>query len=366
MRNFSILFLAGCLVACGGGTEPETDFICAPERFENGAVIVLTTNYETSSIDIFHPECPNEISKNRIVASGDAVLRRVGNQPIIVNRGAESNLMLLNQDLEVLSQIGLPGCGPHDVLALSDETLLVSCYESSYLLKVSLSDETVESILDLRDYAGADGIPEMDALAADDSSVYLTIQNLDRQNNWLPEEPGKILILNRSTLELENEITLPCDDPYTQMVFEGDSTLLVGCAGTWSGTQEGAGLAAVDTQTLTATLRYTPAEIFGRPTYLDAVEGFGHMLVTATPSPTSVWDVETMQILRLSGGDIREVYSEPSYSLGGLRAWGEGKVLLALRTYDERAGVLLIDIDTAEVDARWTTGLLPSHFMLAR
>lgn len=366
MRTRVILCLVGCLAGCQGGVNPEDSFVCAPERFEDGAVIVLTTNYETSSIDLFHPACPDEVRKNKVVASGDAVLRRVGNRPLILNRGAESNLILLNQDLDVVSQIALPGCGPHDALALDNETLLVSCYESAYLLRVSLSEESYTQVLDLKDYAGTDGLPEMDALAADDNFIYLTIQNLDRQNNWLPEDSGKILILDRVSLEFESEVSLPCDDPYTQMKFEDASTLLVGCAGSWTGDQAGAGLVSLNTQTRLATLRYSPAELFGRPTYLDAAGGQSLMMVTATPSTTSVWDVETMQVLSFLGTEIQQVYTEPGFSLGGVRVWSQNKVLLAQRTLDERGGVLLVNTETSQVEGRWTTGLLPSHIMIAQ
>ncbi|MBT6180044.1 MAG: hypothetical protein HOI23_22570, partial [Deltaproteobacteria bacterium] len=84
IRKIGVLLLAGYVLGCQGTTDQETNFVCAPERFEDGAVIVLTTNYETSSIDLFHPNCPDEVSKNRVVASGDAVLRRVENRPIVV------------------------------------------------------------------------------------------------------------------------------------------------------------------------------------------------------------------------------------------------------------------------------------------
>jgi hypothetical protein len=366
IRKIAVLLLAGYVLGCQGTTDPEANFVCAPERFEDGAVIVLTTNYETSSIDLFHPNCPDEVRQNRVVASGDAVLRRVGNRPIVVNRGAESNLMILNQELEVSAQIPLPGCGPHDVLALDGDVLLVSCYESASLFRVFLPSETVEEVIDLQDYAGSDGLPEMDALAADDRFIYLTLQNLDRQNNWLPEDSGKVLIFNRDSLELENEVTLPCDDPYTQMVFADESSLLVGCAGTWAEEQEGAGLVALNTQTLSATLIYTPAELLGRPTYLDFIKDEVQMLVTATPSSSSAWDVETMQVLSLDGDEIKQVYSKRGFSLGGVRAWAQNKVLIAQRTFDSAGGVLLLNTNTAEVEARWTTGLLPSHFMIAQ
>ncbi|MBT6179419.1 MAG: hypothetical protein HOI23_19410, partial [Deltaproteobacteria bacterium] len=272
----------------------------------------------------------------------------------------------LNQDLEVSAQIPLPGCGPHDVLALDGDVLLVSCYESASLFRVFLPSETAEEVIDLQDYAGADGLPEMDALAADDRFIYLTLQNLDRQNNWLPEEPGKVLIFNRESLELENEVTLPCDDPYTQMAFADESSLVVGCAGTWTGGREGAGLAVLDTQTLNATMLYNSSELLGRPTHLDFIKDGVQLLVTATPSPTSAWDVETMQVLSLGGDEIQQVYSERGFSLGGVRAWAQDKVLIAQRTLDSTGGVLLLNTKTAEVEARWTTGLLPSHFMIAQ
>jgi hypothetical protein len=73
-----------------------------------------------------------------------------------------------------------------------------------------------------------------------------------------------------------------------------------------------------------------------------------------------------MQVLSLTSTGIQQVYSEPGFSLGGVRVWTENQVLLAQRTLDERGGVVLVNIESSQVEARWTTGLLPSHFMIAQ
>ena len=143
---------------CSCSSEPDSEDMskCTTETFEDGAVLVLTTNYETSSLDLFHPNCPDAVRQNLVIASGDAVLRKWGKRPVVVNRGSESNLMILNENLSVVSQIGLPGCGPHDIVELDEDNLLVSCYESTSIQKVILSEERSEVWLELADYSGSD------------------------------------------------------------------------------------------------------------------------------------------------------------------------------------------------------------------
>ena len=136
--------LAILAFACSAEPESDGSSVCGSDGFVNGAVLVLTTNYETSSLDLFHPECPSEIQRNRVIASGDAVLRKVGDQPVIVNRGLESNLMILDSALNVVSQIPLADCGPHDVIEMEPGILAVTCYESSVMQKVFVDQERAE------------------------------------------------------------------------------------------------------------------------------------------------------------------------------------------------------------------------------
>jgi len=308
-----VLFLA----ACSSALDPEADFVCAPERFENGAVLTLTSNYETSSLDLLHPECEGEIRQNRVVASGDAVLRQAGGRPIVVNRGAESNLMVLDRDLAVVSQIALPGCGPHDVLALSENVLVVSCYESSVMQKVYLDEERSEPWLDLSPFAGPDGFTEMDALALNDTHFFVTLQNLDRSNNWISEKPGTLLVYELGTWELTQELTLPCDNPYTQLHFAGNSNIWIGCAGSWAGDQVGTGVVSVHLEDWSATVLYDGLDLQGRPTAMD-IHG-APLVMSATPSESNAWDVESMQIWELGEEEPALLYQEAGYSFVGCR-----------------------------------------------
>jgi len=366
IRSILVLFLTGFSWSCSGSPDSEELFTCAPERFENGAVIALTTNYETSSVDLFHPDCPNEIRKNLVIASGDAALRSAGGLPVILNRGAESNLIVLDKELTVVSQIPLPGCGPHDLLSLDEDTLLVSCYESAHLQQVSISTGVAQEVLDLSSMSGVDGIPEMDALSLDENYIYLTLQNLDRQNNWSPEESGKVVVLSRADLQVVHQITLPCSDPFTRLVPRGAGTLLVGCAGTWSGDMNDAGIVEFDVTNQSATLIYDADALQGRPTFIGEGVAEESLVVTAQVSSSNRWDIESMKVLVLNDSEVREIYAEPGFSLGGVQALEDDQVLIALRSLDERGGIFLMDTKTLEIQARWTTGLLPSGFIVAR
>ncbi len=369
MRILTVLVLMSVQFSCTSESESEPDSneipSCVPEQFKDGAVLVLTTNYETSSLDMIHPNCPDEVRQNLVVASGDAVLRKWGNRPIVVNRGAESNLMVLNENLDVVSQIGLEGCGPHDIVELDEDNLLVSCYESTTIQKVSLSEERSEPWLELADYSGSDGFPEMDALAIDENYVYVTLQNLDRRDNWTPEKPGTILVFERDDLVLHREITLPCNNPFTALAFRDPTTMWVGCAGTWGDDYSDAGIITLDITDWSLTTLYSGEALNGRPTSLDTGFSTQSLAVSATPSPDNVWDVETMQLLRLENGNVDILYTESGFSLGGIKSWSDSKILIAQRTYDSQSGVLLLDLETLEVDSRWETGLLPSHFIIS-
>ena len=87
--------------------------------------------------------------------------------------------------------------------------------------------------------------------------------------------------------------------------------------------------------------------------------------VSATPSGESAWDVASMQVVQLDNGGAQTVYTQPGFSLGGIRNWSNTKLLIAQRTYDSQSGVLLLDLERLEVDSRWETGLLPSHFIVS-
>ena len=365
MRIAIVLILLSAQMSCTLEPDSGDMFRCAPELFEDGAVLVLTTNYETSSVDLFHPDCPDEIRQNRVIASGDAVLKKWGKLPVVVNRGAESNLMVLNERLDVVSQISLPGCGPHDIVGLDEDNLLVSCYESTSIQKVVLSEERSEVWLELADYSGSDGFPEMDALAIDENYVYVTLQNLDRRNNWTPEKPGTVLVFERDGLALYQEIILPCDNPFTGLFFRDSATMWVGCAGDWGDSYEDAGIISLNLNDWSVTTLYDGADLNGRPTALDTGVSSQSLAVSAMPSSNSAWDVATMQVLRLEQERVEALYTQSGFSLGGIKSWADDKLLIAQRTYDSQSGVLLLDLATMEVERRWQTGLLPSHFIVS-
>ena len=174
-----------------------------------------------------------------------------------------------------------------------------------------------------------------------------------------------MLVYQRDSLELLQEIALPCNNPFTDLFFRDASTLWVGCAGTWSGDETGTGMVSVNIDDWSTSLLYGSAELMGRPTTVEPTMGDQPLVVSATPSANNSFDVETMQVMKLSDEAAEIVYQQPGFSLGAIRRWSSDKLLVAQRTYDDQSGVLLINLDTKQVEARWETGLLPSQFIVS-
>ena len=357
-----------CIIALTlfGCTHEVSQSTCPLDGFQNGNIAVLTTNYETSSLDIIDLACEGQVTSGLVVASGDSVLRASLDGPAILNRGLESNVLLLSDAPHVSLQVPLNDCGPHDIIRQPNtEHWLVSCYESHQLVRIKSDGETIESVGDLRQLAGEDGIPEMDALALDDDYIYVSIQNLNRFEQWNPEGPGMIAVLNRETLELEQTIELPCTNPYTRLLQKAANQWVVGCAGNWSGSQSGIGVALVDTTSMEATLLASHAELGGRPAFLGQSENGTTYIVTATPNPDDPWDIESMQVVAIENGRSRLVLSKPGYSLGGVLSIDQDTLMVAVRTLDEQAGAHLVDVATGATLAHWKTGLAPIEFVRA-
>jgi len=363
--NTKHLNLGLCLViastACGkDASKPAAQ----PAAIGAGVALVLTTTYETSAVDAFSTDDPTKLRQNLVVASGDAVLRKIGDRAVVLNRGDASSIQVVGNNLSAGQQIALPGCSPHDAVLLADGRILVSCYDDDFMRAVDLSSETATEVVDLSATADADGIPEMDQMLVIGDTLYLTLQLLDRANYYAPTDNGQVASINLSDLTLvdtdlntagvqSHALSLP--NPYTRLATDSTGRLLVACAGDWANAST-MGVVALDVSTGANQVVVTGAALGGTPNGL-AVGPADQIYVLV--SIGEGFNTTEMQVLDATTTTPVMLHSYAGFSLAGLAADAQGRLFVGNRSDGPDAGIWAIDVTSKAADGPYTTGLPP-------
>jgi len=361
MNRFALVSLLFLLSACGSDSAVEK---AARQAIVDGNTIhwargsagsagstldravVLGSDYTSSALDAFEPE-PATLRRNLLTVSGDAVLKRIGTRLAVLNRGGDSNIILLDEALAPGLQVSLPKCGPHDIVLLPGDRALVTCYEAARLRIVNLLTGDVQDGPDLAPFADADGIPEADHMAVYERRVYVSLQKLDRTKMFAPTGNGLLVAIDADTLMiLDADPTTPgvqaydlgCTSPYTTIETGPDGKLYVGCSGAFDPT----GVAALVTFAPSTGLAqmYADAAAMGGPPSalrLDS-KGVPYVLV----SYPDAMQVQEMRVVRL-GESVEVVLRNPGFSLSGLAITGDDSVLVGNRVVGLPSGIWAID-----------------------
>ena len=337
------VLLLACLCACQSARPPHT------AHWQPGMGLVLASNYESSSLDAFSLTDPPTLTQNLLVASGDAVLRVLDDHtPVLLNRGHDSNLLALNHDFSIAAQVSLPLCGPHDVVRLDSGEWLLTCYERSVLMVVG---DSIREI-DLSALNDADGVAELDAMARLGDKIYVSVQNLDRRNGWVPSRPGRLVVLSQD-LAVQSVIDLPCLNPFTRLASTNDA-LFVGCAGNFKAPGQAA---LVQIQNDQATLLADENTLGGQPLELRAANDRLFMIV-AQPDPHQPLRTSQSTVVERNAEGFVQRAAVPGFSLGGLAA-DALHVYFGNRTATDTAGLWSFDRLRTSADGPYPTSLPP-------
>ena len=368
MKLQGLLLIALTLLNC---SEPgETGAVPLPSPVEPGTAFVLSTalTYTTSSLATFSIERPSEVSDDLLLASGDAVLVKLGEWLGVLNRGLDSNLHLIGHRGEVGPQFVLPGCGPHDALLLPDGRVALACFESPDLAFLSLETGAIET-LSLLPFADGDGLPELDHLALVGDVLYVTAQRLNRNAGFAATLPGLLIavdIPSQTVLDLAVEdptreaLELPCHNPYTHLVTTSEGSLLLGCVANFQD-PAGGGLLEIFPSTGQVSTLATVETLGGYPTALRLSPDGALWVQIYTPSPEDPYTTVEMAIVPLTPSPGERGITRAGFTLGGFDFDPRGTLYYALRDLDA-PGVYQIPGDGGEEPPPLVLGLPPLDF----
>lgn len=355
MKHRSLPLTLLALVACAA--ETDDPLACGAAAIAPDVGLVLTTTYETSSLDVFTAGCPDAIRKNLLVAGGDAVLRRRASGAFVLNRGADDNIVFVGASLTPEAQLSLAGCGPHDALELPDGRTLVSCYEDTHLRVIDSGAQQASRAVDLSAYADDDGLPEMDQLVLHEGKIYVSIQKLARGSGYAPSGPAVVAVLDAASLALVADITLPCEDPFTPFALTASGELAVGCVGDFL--EPGRAAIASFTPGGQTSVIADEAALGGQPTALVSDAGGDLHAIVSVPDPASAFVTLEMRLVKIGAGGVATLHAYPGFTLSGLAFDSEGRVWFGNRSSTTDAGLWRLTPATGAIEGPYATGLPP-------
>jgi len=289
---------------------------------------IISTDYEVfGQIESFQKASPWNPSGSLSTTPSDAVGRHHDGRVYVVGRGG-SNLIRVHDaqnGFALLREFSVgAGRNPQDIVLDDQGRAWVPCYDDDVLLQVDVQSGTVVAEYSTAAYADADGLPETGWAEVFDGRLYVTCQNLDRDNWYSPTGPGRLLVFDLTTLQWEAPIQLVAANPYSRIRIDDQDRLLVGCAGYWA--LNDAGVEAVDPAT-GMSLGYVATEAQLGGDVLNVVAtGAGelHVLISNSSFATAV--------KRFAGGSATTVVSTAGYDLADIAFDGDFQLYVADRT----------------------------------
>ena len=332
-------FLICCLFLSACSDESVEDRWCGNRTLESGDLIVLNTDFGSSSVDVARPRCEGRWEA-LYVGGGDLAIRLGQSQFYALNRATNGSLTAISKDGEIRWQAALSGCGLHDIVELSDDWGLLTCYDDNALRLVSLSDGEVFSGPNLSEHADLDGLAEPDQMIlTTDGYLMVSLQRLDREDGYRPAGPGRVV---RGTLrfndsggpEFEDWRFLDVDgleNPVTAL-SEQDGLVSLGFAGDWQSEPTGAGRAFINVGDFTV-----ESLQFSEPYRL--WQSSGAWWVESLTRGGSL-EIESMALRLGQSSEVTPVWEVDGFSIGGIAEDGDQNVYVTYRPADGAAALV--------------------------
>lgn len=167
-----------------------------------GFTLVTTTDFSTgstSSVDRVAKTSVNDVEP----IHSDAIARYWGQYVYIVNRAGGDNIQILDptSNFDTVDQFSTGnGSNPHDIHVNSLGThAYITRYNMTSVLKMDLSTGATLATISLAAFADADGLPEMDRMFAQNNTLYVLLQRLDRNNFYSPVGTSYVVAIDMTT-----------------------------------------------------------------------------------------------------------------------------------------------------------------------
>ena len=319
------LFLGACV------DGQDEDRWCGNRRLESGDLVVLSTDFSSSSVDVARPRCEGRWS-GLLVGPGDLALRSGTSQFYVLDRSTNGSITAIDTDGELRWQTALETCGAHDLIEVSAQWGVISCYDDDSLRFIRLETGMVSMGPSLLSEADSDGIPEMDRLAfVGGEYLVVSLQRLGRADGYRPMAAGRIV---RGRLSFESDAPPRVDswegldidgleNPVTALEVDGLSLSPLGSPATGKGTQ-----AVRGGHRWKSTRSGSVRDPFRPPQRL--WQSAGTWWVGSATVPGSL-EVETMRLVREVEEGPEEVWETSGFSVGGIAVTPNDSLYLAHR-----------------------------------
>ena len=218
-KSLALLLLAAA--ACGDNNQLP-DAAVADSSIDAGPAlpraIVVAGDFVPG-----HPGVMSEVDitshtiKTNVAPSGaigeDPVLRKYGNELFVVNRASGNNVTILDADTYALvAQLGTgAGSNPQDVAIIGDKLFVATLGNKGGVVLSRTS--TAVTVIDLS-ADDPDGKPNCSSVYFAFNQLFFACGLLDDTNvNLPPRGPGKIYVVNPSTLTVTQAITMATKNP---------------------------------------------------------------------------------------------------------------------------------------------------------
>ena len=249
-KAFTVFFLICALGVFPAGAEQTAVMVNAASDYSSGA---------HSAISVDPVGGPRTVMNDLVPTISDLAIDAYGKYFYRIERFMADNVTKydVSQPETVIWQYSTLDDGetvssnPHDMVFASETKAYLLRYGKTKAWIVNPSAATQEEFktgeLDLSAYADADGIPEMTAGLIVDGKLFILMQNLDRDNSWVPGV-GFVAVFDISTdMEIDTMtpgevkgVALPMTNPKVIRYLPETGMIYIACQGrfesSWAGT----------------------------------------------------------------------------------------------------------------------------------
>ncbi|MFT4569485.1 MAG: hypothetical protein ACI8TX_002563 [Hyphomicrobiaceae bacterium] len=252
----------GILLAAVTDTIPR----CAAFKDRFVAVATASSRFDAAGVAVVDL-ATRAVQFRPGVLHRDSVVRKLGTEPVFLNRFGANSVQRLDLDdpaLPTVKQCSLSdgfNSNPHDIARVGNKAY-ATLYDGAELLVLDVAvlqsglsvscDGLILERIDLSSLADEDGLPEMDQMAVVGNRLYVSLQMLDHTGFFLPAAPGRLAVIDVETDKIVGSIDLELENPFLEtkgLIVEPRSGLLyIGGPGKVFVDQSDGGVELVDLQ----------------------------------------------------------------------------------------------------------------------
>ncbi|MCP4600047.1 MAG: LIC_13355 family lipoprotein [Proteobacteria bacterium] len=193
--------------------DPVSD-IYEGEPHGPGAVLIITTDYETGSYSTIGIT-DRTVHSNIKVIHQDAICRydSITELPYVIARLGSDAIDVIDplKGWELVNEYSVGnGTNAQDIAVVSKDRAYVARLKAPDLLVVHPTEGTVLGSIDLADYADSDGLPEVTWLYHLDGKVYALLARLER---FVPVDYSTLLVIDGASGVIEKSVPLSMANP---------------------------------------------------------------------------------------------------------------------------------------------------------